>query len=58
MAPKLPEGFGKLFELGRLELTAEAVVVQVPWRALFEQQVIDAANNRLRKFARPDLAIP
>jgi hypothetical protein len=58
MATKLPSGFGRLYELKRLDLTAEATVVNGPWRALFPSDVIDAANKRLRQFQRPDLVRP
>ena len=55
VSPKLPEGFGRLAELEALHLTAEAAVVRGPWRTLFDQDIIEAANKRLRKFNRPDL---
>jgi hypothetical protein len=58
MATKLPSGFAKLYELKRLELTAEATVVDGPWRALFPREVIDAANKRLKRFDRADLVRP
>ena len=58
MAPTIPPGFGRLAELQRLDLTAEATVVDGPWRVLFEREVIDAANKRLTQFERPDLVRP
>lgn len=58
MSAKLPDGFLTLLEKQRLDLTAEATVLRGPWRALFEQEVLDAARQRLRAYNRPDLAIP
>lgn len=58
MDKKLPSGFARLYELKRLDLTAEATVVGGPWRVLFPREVIDAANARLHQFDRPDLVRP
>jgi len=55
MATKLPTGFSRLYELKRLDLTAEAASVDGPWRLLFAPEVITAANARLRQFGRADL---
>jgi hypothetical protein len=58
MAPKIPDGFLRLLELKRLDLTAEAVVLDHRWRCLFESKVLEQARKRLRQYDRPDLAIP
>jgi hypothetical protein len=57
MAPNIPDGFIRLLELERLDLTAEATILRGPWRALFEAAVIEQAKKRLREYNRPDLAI-
>src|SRR5262249_32739457 len=56
MVPKVPDGFLKLLELKRLDLTAEATVLHKQWRALFEDDVLEQARTRLRQYSRPDLA--
>jgi len=58
MTPRIPDGFLTLVELNKLELTTEAVVLRWPWRRLFENEVLEEARKRLRKYDRPDLAIP
>jgi hypothetical protein len=58
MSPKIPDGFLKLLELQKLELTAEARVLNGPWRRLFMRDVLEQARKRLRQYDRPDLAIP
>jgi hypothetical protein len=57
MAPKIPDGFLKLLEFGRLDLTAEATILRKRWRALFENRndVLEQARNRLLQYNRPDL---
>lgn len=55
MPKQLPPGFGRVFELGHLELSVEAIVVNGPWRILFDDNVIEKANKRLREYERPDL---
>jgi hypothetical protein len=57
MAPKIPDGFLRLLELKRLDLTAEATVLRQLWRALFDPAVLEQARKRLRQYNRPDLAI-
>jgi hypothetical protein len=57
MAPKIPDGFLRLLELNRLDLTAEAVVLQQPWKRLFEDNVLEQARKRLRQYNRPDLVV-
>jgi hypothetical protein len=42
------EGYARLFELGRLDLTVEATVVgNAKWHSLFSQDEIDKARKRL-----------
>jgi len=55
MARRLPEGFSKLCELGRLDLTAERAVLDGEWRGLFGPAVLQMARRRLRQFGRADL---
>jgi len=55
---KLPAGFARLYQMGHLELTAEATTVDGPWRLLFPPEVMSAANKRLEQFNRPDLVRP
>lgn len=57
VADKIPDGFARLLELNRLELTAEATVLRDPWRRLFSETVLDRARKRLVAFGRSDLAI-
>src|SRR2546423_827026 len=45
MSQKIPDGFLKLLELKRLDLTAEAAVLRGPWRALFESEVLEEARS-------------
>jgi hypothetical protein len=58
VAPKIPDGFLGLLEHGRLDFTAEAVVLDYRWRCLFKTEVLEQARKRLRQYERPDLAIP
>ena len=57
MSVKIPDGFMRLLELKRLDLTAEAAVLRGPWRALFGEEVLSQARSRLRSYDREDLAI-
>jgi hypothetical protein len=57
MASKIPDGFIRLLELKRLELTAEATVLRGPWQALFSEAVLAQARGRLVAYGREDLAI-
>lgn len=43
------EGYTALYELGRLDLTVEALVLQSQWRQLFadEPELLDRARRRL-----------
>lgn len=42
--------FIKFFEKGRISLTVEALMVREPWRQLFSDEVIRAAETRLKQF--------
>ncbi len=44
---ELPNGFVRLFELGRLDLTVESLVLREPWRGLFQDHELEAAERRL-----------
>lgn len=43
-------GFTRLWELGRLDLTLEALIVETPWRAHFGPQLSQLAEKRLSKY--------
>ena len=47
-AIKFHEGFTKLWELGRLDLTVEAIMLRRPYRQLFPKEVLDKASDRLK----------
>ena len=42
------ETFHALWEIKRLDLSVEALVLKEPWRQLFEQKHLDKAEKRLR----------
>ena len=45
------EGYTRLYELGRLDLTVEAVVVEEPkWHSLFTEQELAKARKRLSDY--------
>ena len=46
-APSISEGFGTLWEAGRLDLTVEAVIIDEDWTNLFTQPQVATARNRL-----------
>ena len=46
-ADKFHEGFTKLWEFGRLDLTVEAIMLRSPYRQLFTKEVLDKALERL-----------
>lgn len=50
---KPSEGFQKLWELGRLDLTCEAIIVETKWRPYFDQDLLDRAENLLRQLNYP-----
>lgn len=45
---KPSDGFTKLWELGRLDLTCEAIIVETRWRRYFEDEVLARAEKLLR----------
>jgi hypothetical protein len=47
MDPKVHEGFTKLWELGRLDLTVEAIILRNPFNQLFSREVLNTARERL-----------
>lgn len=44
------EGFTNLWELGRLELSVEALVIQEEFQSLFSQDEIESCKNRLKEY--------
>ena len=44
---KLSEGFIKLFEVGRLDLSVESLVLKEPWITLFTYDELAVARSRL-----------
>ena len=46
-SPDLSYGFRRLWELGRLDLTMEALVIQDPWSTLFTRAELAVARGRL-----------
>ncbi|WP_187471039.1 HNH endonuclease [Luteimonas viscosa] len=42
------DGFQKLWELGRLDLTCEAIIVESKWRPYFDDDLIERAERLLR----------
>ncbi len=47
-APKFHEGFTKLWELGRLDLSVEAIVLRSPYNQLFAKEVLNMASEKLK----------
>ncbi|HUU87963.1 MAG TPA: hypothetical protein VMX17_09430 [Candidatus Glassbacteria bacterium] len=45
--PQIQEGLANLYELGRLDLTVEALVIDPDWKELFEPEEIEIARTRL-----------
>jgi hypothetical protein len=43
----LPDGFAELWQRGRLDLTMEHIVIQAPWNALFTEDELRVARERL-----------
>ena len=43
------DGFVKLWELGHLELTCEAIIVETKWRQYFDDDLLQRAEQLLRK---------
>lgn len=46
---KFHEGFTKLWELSRLDLTVEAIVLRNPYNQLFTKEVLEKAKERLEQ---------
>lgn len=44
------DGFTRMWELGALHLTVEALVIQPPWQHLFTDQELRTARRRLRDY--------
>jgi hypothetical protein len=47
MEPKYHEGFTKLWELKRLDLTVEAIILRAPYNQLLAQEVLERARIKL-----------
>lgn len=47
------DGFVKLWELGHLELTCEAIIVETKWRQYFDEDLIQRAEQLLHKMEYP-----
>jgi hypothetical protein len=48
-APKFHEGFIRLWELRRLDLTVEAIILRNPYNQLFTKEVLEKARERLEQ---------
>jgi hypothetical protein len=48
-AKKQSEGFTRLWELNRLDLSVEAVALEEQWRPLFEVEELEIARRRLQQ---------
>lgn len=55
---KPSQGFTRLWELKRLDLTVESLVLLAPWRGLFTADELDRAQRRLKQHGRPSEAQP
>lgn len=49
-ATKPSDGFTKLWELKRLDLTVEALALTPPWNELFKPDVLALARKRLKAY--------
>lgn len=49
MEPTYHEGFTKLWELNRLDLTVEAIIRRSPYNQLFTKEVLERARQRLEQ---------
>lgn len=49
---KLPDGFQRLLEENKPELTIEHLVTKPEWAELFEPEILEAARRRLALFQR------
>lgn len=57
-SPSLSEGFVKLWTLGRLDLSVEALVLEGRWKSAFEEPLLQIARRRLidAKYALKEFA--
>jgi hypothetical protein len=46
---KYHDGLRKLWELKRLDLTVEAIIMREPWCELFSDEILNRAKERLRE---------
>ena len=51
-APKFHEGFVRLWELSRLDLTVEAIILRDPYNQLFTKEVLEKARERLEQLTK------
>lgn len=50
-SPKPSDGYAALYELGRLDLTVEAMVLETPeWYELFTEDELKRARRRLQQY--------
>ena len=52
------QGFLKLLDYGRLDISLEAVVLQTPWNTLFTQDELAVARKRLQKYGNVSGNLP
>jgi hypothetical protein len=58
-SPTVSEGYAKLWERGRLDLSVEPLVLDARWRPLFEPQELERARPHLRDYAsKPEPRAP
>jgi hypothetical protein len=48
LSPDFSQGLTAMWECGRLDLTVEATVLKEPWRQLFNEDVLSAAQAKLQ----------
>lgn len=50
-SPKVSDGYTRLYELGRLDLTVEALIIDnAQWHSLFTAEELGRARKRLRDY--------
>jgi len=49
MAPTYHEGLTRLWELERLDLTVEAIIIREPYSELFPEEVVNKAKEKLKQ---------
>ncbi|WP_404390383.1 hypothetical protein [Pseudoalteromonas phenolica] len=50
-SPKVSDGYTSLWELGRLDLTVEALIIDNPvWHALFDEEELAICVKRLKDY--------